>query len=245
METILSSLDPIYFCTLNHTSECDKLWDNKVNFLSHLKCTSGEIKFNYLSAFLTFDHRPVETGGIKRSDPMGGEAYGMPLNTSTAPRLRLKFSNCTIVPVTWPYFVWTILEVICAWSFGVEESLSSPPDEESGISVIINATSNIFTSQWHQRFIFRNIKITFYGFSSFLLIRILKQKPHTHFAHVSIHMEYFNPSICLLIGFWYSLRFIFDDCRWFSRGGFFLYILFFSMGVWMLQGDRDYVDIDG
>lgn len=135
---------------------------------------------------------------------MGGEAYGMPLNTSTAPRFRLKFSNCTIVPVTWPYFVWTIREVICAWSLGVEESLSSPPDEESGSSVIINATSNIFTSQWHQGY-FKNIKNHFLWF---FFIQIFWNKNHTHI----LHMFQFTWNIStLLFAYWLVFDILFDS----------------------------------
>lgn len=57
----------------------------------------------YLSAFRTPAHVAADTGGIKRSDPVGGEAYGIPLNTSTGSKLRA--SSCTIVPDTAPFFV--------------------------------------------------------------------------------------------------------------------------------------------
>lgn len=218
-----------------YTRKCDKLWDNKVNFFKSCKVHKRGIKFNYLSAFLTFDHRPVDTGGIKRSDPIGGEAYGMPLKTSTGPRFRLKFSNCTIVPVTWPYFVCTIREVICAWSLGVEESLSSPPDEESGSSVIINATSNIFTS-W----------INFLRFFSFYSFEFWN-KSHTHFLHMFQFTWNISTLQCLSID--WILIFFAIHSWWLpmiSRGGIFiLFYTFFSMEGWMLRGARDYVDIDG
>lgn len=79
----------------------------------------------YLSAFFTPDQRAAVTGGINLSDPVGGDAYGIPLKTSTGSKLRP--SKCTIVPETAPYFVCTILDDIWAWSLA--GSLSSPPDE--------------------------------------------------------------------------------------------------------------------
>jgi len=57
------------------------------------------------SATLTPDHSEPVTGGMNRSEPTGGEAYGTPRNTSTASNRRL--SGVTITPLTSPYLVRT------------------------------------------------------------------------------------------------------------------------------------------
>lgn len=64
----------------------------------------GQTGWN-LSATLTPDHSEPVTGGINRSEPTGGEAYGTPRNTSTASSRRL--SGVTITPLTSPYLVRT------------------------------------------------------------------------------------------------------------------------------------------
>lgn len=86
---------------------------------------------------MTPDQSAAVTGGMNLSDPVGGEAYGIPLNTSTGSKFRP--SKCTIVPDTAPYFVWTIRDGIWAWS--LDGSLSSPPDE-SGNKIETTKTIN-------------------------------------------------------------------------------------------------------
>jgi len=149
-------------------------------FTRTLPWTNELIKWNYLSAFFTPDHNAPVTGGINLSDPIGGEAYGIPLNTSTAPRFRFKFSNCTIVPDTAPYFVCTILDDICEWS--LDES--SPPDDIVGVmSVISNAMSNMIHL-------------------FFPLILLILTIFHSHILHIlSFHIKFI---IQLLIRFWCS-----------------------------------------
>lgn len=62
----------------------------------------------------TPDHNAPVTGGMKRNDPIGGDAYGMPLNASTGSKCRP--SKCTITPDTEPYFVCTTRDDNCTVS---------------------------------------------------------------------------------------------------------------------------------
>jgi hypothetical protein len=61
------------------------------------------------SAIFTPDHNAPVTGGINLRLPVGGDAYGIPRNTSTGSKCLL--SNVTITPLTSPYFVLTVLEL--------------------------------------------------------------------------------------------------------------------------------------
>lgn len=72
------------------------------------------IIFTHRSALRTPDHRAPVTGGIKRSDPIGGDAYGIPLNASTGSKWRP--SKFTITPDTEPYFVCTTRDDNCTVS---------------------------------------------------------------------------------------------------------------------------------
>lgn len=63
----------------------------------------------YLSAFFTPDHNAPVTGGIKRNEPIGGDAYGMPRNASTGSKCLP--SKWTMTPDTEPYLVWTMRDV--------------------------------------------------------------------------------------------------------------------------------------
>lgn len=124
------------------------------------------IKWFYLSAFFTPDQSAAVTGGMNLKDPVGGEAYGIPLKISTGSKFRP--SKCKIVPETAPYFVCTILDVICAWSF--EGSLSSPPHEK-GSSTDTNQTIDNIVG-WFPRIskLWRN----FYSiFHSHILIEVI------------------------------------------------------------------------
>lgn len=100
----------------------------------------------YLSAFRTPAHVAADTGGIKRSDPVGGEAYGTPLNTSTGSKLRA--SNCTIVPDTAPFFVWTIRDDIWGWAWLLVGSRSSPLHVNGSVSAKSHTITNIFDGIW-------------------------------------------------------------------------------------------------
>lgn len=68
----------------------------------------------YRSALRTPDHSAPVTGGINRNEPIGGDAYGMPLNASTGSKCLP--SKCTITPDTGPYFVVTTRDDNCTVS---------------------------------------------------------------------------------------------------------------------------------
>lgn len=111
------------------------------------------------------------------NDPVGGDAYGIPLNTSTGSKFRP--SKCTIVPDTAPYFVWTILDVIWAWSLA--GSLSSPPDE-NGNNTDRNQTINNIV-WWYFFFFFYWIYSNMFSLTHCLFYSIEQQ---THIGNGSL-----------------------------------------------------------
>lgn len=68
----------------------------------------------YRSALRTPDQRAPVTGGMNRNEPIGGDAYGIPLNASTGSKCRP--SKCTITPDNEPYFVCTTRDDNCTVS---------------------------------------------------------------------------------------------------------------------------------
>lgn len=66
------------------------------------------------SALRTPDQRAPVTGGMKRNEPVGGDAYGIPLKASTGSKCRP--SKCTMTPDTDPYLVWTTRDDNCTVS---------------------------------------------------------------------------------------------------------------------------------
>lgn len=66
------------------------------------------------SALRTPDQRAPVTGGMNRNEPIGGDAYGIPLNASTGSKCRP--SKCTITPDNEPYFVCTTRDDNCTVS---------------------------------------------------------------------------------------------------------------------------------
>lgn len=93
----------------------------------------------YLSAFLTPDHSAPVTGGINRSEPTGGDAYGMPRNDSTGSKCLP--SKCIITPDTAPYFVCTMRDVNLGPS-ELELPAPPPPDDIGNSSGRITNTTH-------------------------------------------------------------------------------------------------------
>lgn len=85
----------------------DTLFRTAVSFLISGK-TWGHTGLN-LSATLIPDQRAPVTGGMNLSEASGGEAYGIPLKTSTGSKYL--DSRVTITPLRSPYFVLTTLEL--------------------------------------------------------------------------------------------------------------------------------------
>lgn len=141
----------IYFMYIVKCRTRNVSWNKKYIFYEYLMTLSRlqyglwfQVVYSvtYLSTFLIPDHKALVTGGINRREPVGGLAYGIPLNASTGSKWRP--SKWIMVPDSWPYFVCTTLDVSWAWSLYASSWLPpSPPEIGVNRGITISITNNI------------------------------------------------------------------------------------------------------